>query len=180
MLPNGATRRENGAAYPRKADAFLHSIEDRAATGMGWPNAQYLRAFAPPRIRPGRRGALGILADAGQIYAGAGSVAICQGLPSFLGPYPGWAKPEDIAQLGHPSRWPHDPRCCAEKRRPFGGYAAHSRDVLRRFGNMSSATVMFVLREMLQPGTFAGRGCAMAFGPASQESMLFQTAGTDN
>ena len=54
----------------------------------------------------------------------------------------------------------------------------HSRDVLRRFGNMSSATVMFVLREMLQPGTFAGRGCAMAFGPGlTTESMLFQTAG---
>jgi predicted naringenin-chalcone synthase len=52
-----------------------------------------------------------------------------------------------------------------------------SRDVLRRFGNMSSATVMFVLKEMLQPGTAAGRGCAMAFGPGlTAESMLFQTA----
>jgi len=53
----------------------------------------------------------------------------------------------------------------------------HSRDVLRRFGNMSSATVMFVLNEMLQPGTKAGLGCAMAFGPGlTAESMLFQTA----
>jgi alpha-pyrone synthase len=52
-----------------------------------------------------------------------------------------------------------------------------SRDVLRRFGNMSSATVMFVLKEMLQPGTRAGSGCAMAFGPGlTAESMLFQTA----
>jgi len=55
---------------------------------------------------------------------------------------------------------------------------APSRDVLRRFGNMSSATVMFVLKEMLQPGTPAGRGCSMAFGPGlTVESMMFQTAG---
>jgi predicted naringenin-chalcone synthase len=53
-----------------------------------------------------------------------------------------------------------------------------SRDVLRRFGNMSSATVMFVLKEMLDPGTKAGRGCAMAFGPGlTAESMRFQTSG---
>jgi alpha-pyrone synthase len=53
-----------------------------------------------------------------------------------------------------------------------------SRDVLRRFGNMSSATVMFVLKEMLQPGTMRGRGCAIAFGPGlTAESMLFQTSG---
>ena len=52
-----------------------------------------------------------------------------------------------------------------------------SRDVLRRFGNMSSATVMFVLKEMLDPGTKAGRGCAMAFGPGiTAESMVFQTS----
>lgn len=52
-----------------------------------------------------------------------------------------------------------------------------SRDVLRRFGNMSSATVMFVLEEMLRPGTKQGRGSAMAFGPGvTVESMLFQTA----
>lgn len=55
---------------------------------------------------------------------------------------------------------------------------SQSRDVLRHFGNMSSATVMFVLKEMLRPGTPAGRGCAMAFGPGlTLESMMFQTAG---
>ena len=54
-----------------------------------------------------------------------------------------------------------------------------SRDVLRRFGNMSSATVMFVLKEMLEPGMKAGYGSAMAFGPGiTAESMLFQTSGT--
>jgi predicted naringenin-chalcone synthase len=40
---------------------------------------------------------------------------------------------------------------------------AQSREVLRAFGNMSSATVMFVLRAML--GGPPGPGLAMAFGP---------------
>lgn len=40
---------------------------------------------------------------------------------------------------------------------------AHSREVLRACGNMSSATVMFVLRAML--GGPPGPGLAMAFGP---------------
>jgi len=53
-----------------------------------------------------------------------------------------------------------------------------SRDVLRRFGNMSSATIMFVLKEMMTPHTPAGQGCAMAFGPGlTAESMLFRTVG---
>jgi predicted naringenin-chalcone synthase len=47
------------------------------------------------------------------------------------------------------------------------GALEHSRAVLREFGNMSSATLMFVLRRMLaQPDTVpGGRGFAMAFGP---------------
>jgi predicted naringenin-chalcone synthase len=56
---------------------------------------------------------------------------------------------------------------------------AASREVLRRFGNMSSATVLFVLKTLLDapaaPGT---RGCAMAFGPGlTAETMLFSQAG---
>jgi alpha-pyrone synthase len=48
-----------------------------------------------------------------------------------------------------------------------------SREVLRKFGNMSSATVMFVLQEMLQNPT-SGQGLAMAFGPGlTVESMRF-------
>lgn len=51
-----------------------------------------------------------------------------------------------------------------------------SRDILRRFGNMSSATVMFVLKEMMTPDTPSGQGCAIAFGPGlTAESMLFRT-----
>ena len=49
-----------------------------------------------------------------------------------------------------------------------------SRRVLRDYGNMSSATVLFVLREMIDRGA-AGRGCAMAFGPGIvAETMSFQ------
>ena len=51
---------------------------------------------------------------------------------------------------------------------------APSREVLRRYGNMSSATVLFVLRALLQEApTGAGRVCALAFGPGlSVESAL--------
>ncbi|MGZ9109241.1 MAG: type III polyketide synthase [Micavibrio sp.] len=53
-----------------------------------------------------------------------------------------------------------------------------SRDVLRRFGNMSSATVMFVLHDMMLNDVPAGLGCAMAFGPGLMiESMIFQKTG---
>jgi predicted naringenin-chalcone synthase len=61
---------------------------------------------------------------------------------------------------------------------PQGALAA-SREVLRKFGNMSSATVLFVLKAMLDnPTTPGARGCAMAFGPGlTAETMLFSQAG---
>jgi predicted naringenin-chalcone synthase len=51
---------------------------------------------------------------------------------------------------------------------------AASRDVLNRYGNMSSATVMFVLETILR-GTVPGTtGCAISFGPGMvAETMLF-------
>lgn len=49
-----------------------------------------------------------------------------------------------------------------------------SRDVLRCFGNMSSATIMFVLQSMLAAP--CAQGCGMAFGPGLvAETMLFHT-----
>ena len=39
-----------------------------------------------------------------------------------------------------------------------------SRAVLARFGNMSSATILFVLAEMMARGA-KGQGIAIAFGP---------------
>lgn len=51
---------------------------------------------------------------------------------------------------------------------------ACSRDVLARFGNMSSATVMFVLQKMMQLAKPGQSGCAMSFGPGvTAETMLF-------
>ncbi|RYG65686.1 type III polyketide synthase [bacterium] len=50
----------------------------------------------------------------------------------------------------------------------------YSRKILHDFGNMSSATIMFVLKEIMNSGA-TGRGCALAFGPGiTAESMLFQ------
>ncbi|RWD93920.1 type III polyketide synthase [Mesorhizobium sp.] len=52
---------------------------------------------------------------------------------------------------------------------------APSREVLRRYGNMSSATVMFVMEEMLKAPTGL-LGCGMSFGPGlTAETMLFRT-----
>jgi alpha-pyrone synthase len=49
-----------------------------------------------------------------------------------------------------------------------------SRDVLRRYGNMSSATILFVLKAMLEGGV-EGPGCAIAFGPGlTVESLMFE------
>ncbi len=51
---------------------------------------------------------------------------------------------------------------------------AVSREVLSCFGNMSSATVMFVLQRMMQRAQPGQRGCAMAFGPGLiAETMRF-------
>jgi alpha-pyrone synthase len=52
-----------------------------------------------------------------------------------------------------------------------------SRNVLARFGNMSSATVMFVLEEIMQRAQAGQQGCAMSFGPGlTAETMLFHAA----
>ncbi len=49
-----------------------------------------------------------------------------------------------------------------------------SREVLSSFGNMSSATVMFVLQRMMQQARPGERGCAMSFGPGlTAETMRF-------
>ena len=54
---------------------------------------------------------------------------------------------------------------------------AASREVLRRYGNMSSATVMFVIERLLRSGARGHKGSAMSFGPGlTAETMLFRTA----
>jgi alpha-pyrone synthase len=50
----------------------------------------------------------------------------------------------------------------------------HSRSVLRDYGNMSSATLMFVLSKILSDPDGSGSGMAMAFGPGlSVETFAF-------
>ena len=52
-----------------------------------------------------------------------------------------------------------------------------SREVLECFGNMSSATVMFVLEKLMKSATPGDLGCAMSFGPGlTAETMLFHAA----
>jgi alpha-pyrone synthase len=51
---------------------------------------------------------------------------------------------------------------------------ATSRCVLENYGNLSSATVMFVLQSLLARADSAARGCAISFGPGlTAETMLF-------
>jgi predicted naringenin-chalcone synthase len=53
----------------------------------------------------------------------------------------------------------------------------HSRAVLNDFGNMSSATIMFILERMLRDETGAGAGFGMAFGPGlGAETFRFRRA----
>lgn len=53
-----------------------------------------------------------------------------------------------------------------------------SRGVLRDYGNMSSATVLFVLSRLLGAGAAGEPGCALAFGPGlTAEAMTFRLAG---
>jgi predicted naringenin-chalcone synthase len=54
---------------------------------------------------------------------------------------------------------------------------ACSRDILSRYGNMSSATVMFVLQQIMERAESGQHGCAMSFGPGlTAETMLFHAA----
>jgi alpha-pyrone synthase len=53
----------------------------------------------------------------------------------------------------------------------------YSRNTLAQFGNMSSATVMFVLDQILRNAHPGQSGCAMSFGPGvTAETMLFHAA----
>lgn len=58
----------------------------------------------------------------------------------------------------------------------LAGNALHpSREILRRFGNMSSATLLFVLQSILAERRATANGLAMAFGPGmAAETFRFQ------
>lgn len=51
----------------------------------------------------------------------------------------------------------------------------YSREILKNYGNMSSATIMFVLRSIMADNAAQGLGVAFAFGPGlTVESMRFE------
>lgn len=53
-----------------------------------------------------------------------------------------------------------------------------SREVLRAYGNMSSATILFVLAALMRDARAGEQGCGMAFGPGlTAETMLFTAVG---
>lgn len=57
------------------------------------------------------------------------------------------------------------------------GALSHSRNILARFGNMSSASVVFVLEQIMRHARAGQQGCAMSFGPGvTAETMLFHAA----
>jgi len=57
------------------------------------------------------------------------------------------------------------------------GALADSRGVLRDNGNMSSATILFVLKALMERAEPGMRGCGMAFGPGlTAETLLFHAA----
>ena len=99
--------------------------------------------------------------------------AIHTALPDMLGDVTAGAEAADIAHWAiHPGG-----RAILDAVRDGAGIdeeaMAPSRDILRRFGNMSSASIMFVLEEILNAKP-QGEGCAMAFGPGlTVESMRF-------
>jgi predicted naringenin-chalcone synthase len=54
---------------------------------------------------------------------------------------------------------------------------AASRAVLRGHGNMSSATILFVLKALMAHAASGAQGCALAFGPGlTAEALLFRAA----
>ena len=59
---------------------------------------------------------------------------------------------------------------------PLGALIS-SRSVLAQYGNMSSATVMFVLEQIIARAQRGQQGCAMSFGPGlTAETMVFHAA----
>lgn len=105
----------------------------------------------------------------GQIPAG-----IAAGLPPYL---PAMLEGQELADIRHWAVHPGGRIILDSVQKALGlpdAALAPSREILRDFGNMSSATIMFVLKNLLERHDASGPGCAMAFGPGvTIESMLF-------
>ncbi|MFT8246818.1 type III polyketide synthase [Roseomonas sp. BN140053] len=110
------------------------------------------------------------------VLSGEVPKSLTRALPPRLNDILGGEAPEDFALWAvHPGgRSVLD--AVEEACRPPQGALAHSRAVLQAHGNMSSPTVMFVLRDMLAERIAGRQGVALAFGPGlSAETMRFAT-----
>jgi len=120
-----------------------------------------------------RIGALGF----DMVLLGSVPQIIAKGLPNISAAVLAGGRPEDIEHWAvHPGG-----RTILDAVQAGLGIAEEkltaARKILRCYGNMSSATVMFVLEDMMRAGMRAGRGCGMAFGPGlTVESMAFRPA----
>jgi alpha-pyrone synthase len=117
------------------------------------------------------------IGDAGFDMRLSGEVprSIARALPAHLPAILAGCEPQDVALWAiHPGgRSVLDAAERALELSPERLFA--SREVLRRFGNMSSATVLFVLKAMLDDDDARGLGCAISFGPGLvAETMLFE------
>jgi predicted naringenin-chalcone synthase len=104
---------------------------------------------------------------------GAIGVGLATAGGEALGPH----KPADIALWGvHPGG--KSVLDAVERGLALAPHAlTASRQTLECFGNMSSATVMFVLDRLMQTAKPGDLGCAMSFGPGlTAETMLFHAA----
>jgi alpha-pyrone synthase len=116
------------------------------------------------------------IGDAGFDMRLSGQVpkTIARGLPPHLPAILAGRHPQDVALWAiHPGG-----RSVLDAAERALGLAAGrlltSREILRRYGNMSSPTVMFVLKAMLDDAA-RGLGCAISFGPGLvAETMLFE------
>lgn len=142
-----------------RLDAFASAIAPAGDTDMAWTIgdngfAMRLSAYVPRIIEANVRGALQPLLDReGLTQSGIEHWAVHPGGRAIL----------DRVESGLDL--------------PVSSLAA-SRDILRRFGNMSSATMLFVLRELLVRGAAVDDSVlAMSFGPGlTVETALLRVA----
>uniref|UniRef100_A0A8R7QM72 Chalcone/stilbene synthase C-terminal domain-containing protein n=1 Tax=Triticum urartu TaxID=4572 RepID=A0A8R7QM72_TRIUA len=77
-----------------------------------------------------------------------------------------WEREVERPLLGGAPRWPSDPGQHRQGAQAGAGEAGASRHVLREYGNMSGATIAFVLDELRRRRSLLPEwGAMLAFGP---------------